>query len=364
MRRTAEILLVLLLNMLLLGLAAFAVEFKLAHDRRQEEAKWSQQVRPFYWSSFHTHDGIALGTRSGPLKLALHPFLGYANLPNQKTPHFSINALGYRGGNIQQDARPRKRIIVVGGSTAFGTGLQHDDETFAHRLEQLLQAEVINAAVVGHASGQELVYLVTELVDLQPDLVLTLDGWNDYDLQPLATQFGGSNGFGQIEAQLKTLQAVTDGSWLMRVSNLYWVLFPHLTQQLESLWGIVFRQEEPTSAVDLERASAVYAANITKMHRLSAAFHYQFLCVLQPDRDREPRYRTFRDTAKLPLQQAGVVVLDLNELDEPGIKAEWFMDPVHLDGAGNQAIAQVIANKVVADGLLRGRHQMLQGALE
>jgi hypothetical protein len=53
------------------------------------------------------------------------------------------------------------------------------------------------------------------------------------------------------------------------------------------------------------------------------------------------------------LQQAGIVALDLSELDEPGIKAEWYMDEVHLDAAGNQAIAQIIANKIVADGLLR-----------
>ena len=354
MRRSGKILLLLFVNMVILCLATVGLEFKLAHDRRQEETKWSKQVRPYYWSSFHTHDGIALGTRSGPLKLALHPFLGYSNLPNQKTPHFSINHLGYRGGDIRKDEKTKKRIIVVGGSTAFGTGLQHDDETFAHHLEHLLNAEVINAAVVGHASGQELVYLVTELVDLQPDLVITLNGWNDYDLHPLTSKFGGSNGFGQIEEQLKTLHSVTDGSFLTRVSNLYWILFPNLTKQLESLWVRFFRREEQQSEPDdLEVASAVYATNMTKMQRLSEAFHYKFLCVLQPDRDRQQQYRAFRETAKMHLQQAGIVALDLNELDEQGIKAEWYMDSVHLDGAGNQAIAQIIAHKIVADGLLR-----------
>jgi lysophospholipase L1-like esterase len=352
MRRSGNILLVLFVNMLILCLATFGLEFKLAHDRRQEEAKWSKQVRPYYWSSFHTHDGIALGTRAGPLKLALHPFLGYSNLPNQKTPHFSINNLGFRGGDIRKGEKTKKRIIVVGGSTAFGTGLQHDEETFAQHLAQLLNAEVINAAVVGHASGQELVYLVTELVDLQPDLVITLDGWNDYD-RHLTSKFGGSNGFDQIEAQLKTLQSVTDGSFLTRVSNLYWILLPNITTQLESLWVRFFRREEPTSEPDLGVASAVYATNMTKMQRLSEAFHYKFLCVLQPARDREQQFRAFREMAKMQLQRAGIVALDLNELEEQGIKAEWYMDPVHLDGAGNQAIAQIIAKKIVTDGLLR-----------
>jgi lysophospholipase L1-like esterase len=353
MRRSGKIPLLLFVNMVILGLATVGLELKLAHDRRQEETKRSKQVRPYYWSSFHTHDGIALGTRSGSLKLALHPFVTYANLPNQKTPHFSINNLGYRGGDIRKDEKTKKRIIVVGGSTAFGTGLQNDDETFAQHLEHLLNAEVINAAVVGHASGQELVYLLTALVDLQPDLVITLDGWNDYDLHPLTSKFGGSNGFGQIEQQLKTLQSVTDGSLLTRVSNLYWILFPNITKQLESLWIRFFRREEQTSESELGVASAVYATNITKMQRLSEAFNYKFLCVLQPDRDRTQQYRAFRETAKRHLQQAGIVTLDLNELDEQVIKAGWYMDPVHLDGAGNQAIAQIIAQKIAADGLLR-----------
>jgi hypothetical protein len=90
-----------------------------------------------------------------------------------------------------------------------------------------------------------------------------------------------------------------------------------------------------------------------KVHRISEAFHSTFLCVLQPDRDRHQRYRAFRETAKMHLQQAGIVALDLSELEEPGIKGEWYMDEMHLDAAGNQAIAQIIANKIVADGLLR-----------
>jgi hypothetical protein len=51
----------------------------------------------------------------------------------------------------------------------------------------------------------------------------------------------------------------------------------------------------------------------------------------------------------------------LNELDGPGIKAEWYMDEVHLDEAGNRAMAQIIANKIVAEGLLRYGMSVAQG---
>ena len=73
--------------------------------------------------------------------------------------------------------------------------------------------------------------------------------------------------------------------------------------------------------------------------------------MLQPDRDSQKRYRAFREMAKMHLQRAGIVALDLS--DEPGIEAGWYMDEMHLDAAGNQAIAQIIANEIVADGLLR-----------
>ena len=93
--------------MFVLCLATLGLEFKLAHDRRKAEAEWSRQVRPYYWPSLQTRDGISLGTRFGPLKLVLHPFVSYTNLPNQKTPHFSINNLGFRGRDIRKDEKTK-----------------------------------------------------------------------------------------------------------------------------------------------------------------------------------------------------------------------------------------------------------------
>jgi hypothetical protein len=39
--------------------------------------------------------------------------------------------------------------------------------------------EVINAGVGGFYSGQELTYIVTELVDYNPDIIIAFDGFND-----------------------------------------------------------------------------------------------------------------------------------------------------------------------------------------
>jgi hypothetical protein len=60
------------------------LESKLESDHAREWAEKSKQVQPYYWWQFLTHDDRDIGyEHKGPLKLALHPFAIYSNLPNQ-----------------------------------------------------------------------------------------------------------------------------------------------------------------------------------------------------------------------------------------------------------------------------------------
>ncbi|MCX5905393.1 MAG: hypothetical protein NTV89_18420, partial [Proteobacteria bacterium] len=86
----------------------------------------------------------------------------------------------FRGDEVLDVLDKRKRIIVVGGSAALGSGVASNDETFEAMMEELNpQYEVINAGVVGFLSGQELAYIVTELVDYHPQVIIAFNGWND-----------------------------------------------------------------------------------------------------------------------------------------------------------------------------------------
>ena len=74
--------------------------------------------------------------------------------------------------------------MVVVASAAFGTGVKGDGETLQAVLEQLNDSyEVINAGVPGFLSGQELTYVVTELADYEPDIIIAYNGFNDLDSQ-------------------------------------------------------------------------------------------------------------------------------------------------------------------------------------
>jgi lysophospholipase L1-like esterase len=84
---------------------------------------------------------------------------------------------------------PGTRIAVVGGSSAFGFGLD-DDETWPHRLELALgeqghDVEVANAANQGHNSFQTLVRTYLRVLPLGPDWVVFYESRNDAGSQPL-----------------------------------------------------------------------------------------------------------------------------------------------------------------------------------
>lgn len=92
------------------------------------------------------------------------------------------------------------RIIVMGGSALYGLGSGEpypwhrslrNDETVDYFLERLLNEEssrrglglrvrVVNAAVTAYQTFQHLVYLNSVLYAYQPDLVVFLDGHNDF----------------------------------------------------------------------------------------------------------------------------------------------------------------------------------------
>jgi len=343
--------LLLALSGLLISALAVELALEFAHERDWERKR--QSTKPFYSWSFNTSNGQSLGGSRGSLKLMVHPLVGYTNLPNQKTRQFSINSLGFRGDEISEKRPGSIRIVVVGGSTAFGTGLDDDSETFSSQLEEQLEGvESINAAVIGHRSGQELSYLVAELMDLEPDWVIALDGFTDFaavgDVR--WNPWIDVNGSQQIENQLLRLTLLIDRGPITRLTNLHRVIFPQIANRLGMLRlpGIHARAVEKFGVYELDTIAERYVSNIAKMAGVARAFGARFLCVLQPSEyamyinPTQDPYLAFRTSVKTEAKLRGVPLLDLNEHADR-IEANMFMDNVHLDARGNQVMAQIVA---------------------
>jgi lysophospholipase L1-like esterase len=104
---------------------------------------------------------------------------------------------GFRRTSDVQQEKPAGvyRIFLMGGSAAYGLSAPPpfpsveitNEQTIDAHLERQLQTlfpekkiEVINAAVTGYWTHQHLIYLHETLLDYHPDLIIFLDGINDY----------------------------------------------------------------------------------------------------------------------------------------------------------------------------------------
>jgi lysophospholipase L1-like esterase len=118
---------------------------------------------------------------------APHPYLSYYPRPGFRRELLSHNSLGYRGPEIEPDKPDGVyRIVALGGSTTYTTGIQDNNLTYTALLQKVLgetygheRVEVINAGAGGYSSWESLANLQFRVLALDPDLVLVYHGVND-----------------------------------------------------------------------------------------------------------------------------------------------------------------------------------------
>ena len=343
--------------------------------------------------TFCTHTGAKITEGSG-LKLATAPFTIYKNFPNQKLNNCSINSLGFRGGEISTDRNQRKRIIVVGGSCAFGHYLKNDNETLAALLEKQNNSyEVINAAVNGFLSGQELTYIVTELVDYDPDVIIAFDGWNDlffswyYYLWYGRPREKGELGFNCnvfmniIESPLVANYQTQTGVFysFRRFFNTLMHKSYIMSWMQNKLMAIIKKPSINQSVEPAQRNNYLneiidtYTCNIKKMHLFCNSLGIKLIIAFQPElgskanlsaderailstgsftagwginnysKEFPSLYRQFIERSKTILRNNGIDYIDINM--EPKFNNSSntvFSDVVHTNKNGNEIIAQIL----------------------
>jgi lysophospholipase L1-like esterase len=139
--------------------------------------------------------------RIEPVDSPYHPYLGYVHAPNFT---FNITKRGIsRKMSIKTDNNgysitpffsykdPDIIIIVTGGSTIFGVGSSDNSTTVPSIIERIinqrlnLRAEVVNMAMRGAKSFQEMLLVHRYLAENRADLVLAISGRNDVGRGPL-----------------------------------------------------------------------------------------------------------------------------------------------------------------------------------
>jgi lysophospholipase L1-like esterase len=261
------------------------------------------------------------------------PYEHWVMRPNLRRRFFSTNSLGLRGPETPR-AKPagRFRIVVLGGSTAWGYGVSADGRTVPAQVEARLRElrpgttlEVLNAAQAGFVSGQELIHFHQAIATLEPDLVLLFDGYNDVvaDLGNPVPGWPQNAPHLQMRYEdfLRSGRFGADLLLFLRTSRAFDLAFSRLAPR---------RPGTPAPSVPIEETARSYVRNAAAIARLAAP--RPVWVALQP----------VLATTEKPLAPAEEGILRDRERQTPGyttrVRATYQAMRKALDGAALPSI--------------------------
>jgi lysophospholipase L1-like esterase len=196
--------------------------------------------------------------------------------------------------------------------------------------------QVFNAGVPGYNSHQGLLYLQTELLALKPNLVSIEYAWNDHT--------DSQCGVPDREMRMPSGAMLALQSGLAK-SNLYQLLRTAIADPIKP---------NGTSRVPLPQ----YLENMTKMVQLVRGQGGQTVFVAPVYLATSPylsdRHLPYLNATRELAEQLNVEYVDLTErfAQAPDLFLDPERDPVHVNAAGSDLLAEAVAGRLVEKGLL------------
>lgn len=295
---------------------------------------------------------------------------GTAGFHNDEGVEYHVNEWGGRGPPLAPRESGRRRIICLGGSTTFGTGIK-ESETWPAQLATLApEWSVMNAGVSGYTSQHVLAFAQGSLLDLEPDLLILYVGRNDLH----ANESFHRESFRSDYAHMHGVRIEPEGlhKWLLRHS---WVVLTvaRWRRGITSGMGRVMRRRGPPVTTIGPKGLVAFRRNIDDLLTLAARRGVLVLLLSEapgylpvelPDGRRNPHldhlardapgvapevYTTGLELYADELRATRAPFLDLTRgfPRDPSL----FVDSIHLSGKGCAEIARRILP--VVRGLLR-----------
>lgn len=298
--------------------------------------------------------------RKGRFQLSHNPKIGYEPVPlvySGRDLSFydylgASNHLGYRDRDHAVAKPPGVyRIVVLGDSIAAGLHVERNEDVFPPILERLLErrgrrAEVINLAVSGYNTQQEVETLREKGLQYHPDLVLvayTMSSREHVDGDILKTLL-------EAERRQGGVSSARVDSWLVR-SALYRFLRFRVLRVMASRQAAP--PPDPQHYLDLVSADTV-APYFGVLRELADQHHFQVLIAVFPRFVRTFKYYPFgrqhqfvADLAKrngFALVDLLVPFSDCRKAAAEPISSDNF----HPSPYGHRCAAEAIANAVLA----------------
>ena len=308
--------------------------------------------------------------------------IGQAYLLYIPAPGFSRGGIlqhnehGYRGPAVPLRRTPAKlRILFLGGSTTYGTGVGDPEKTYPAQLGQILEqqslegmsgVEVINGGLIWGTTAEIMTHYLFKYRYYRPDIVVVHTGAND--AQATAQGANYHPDYSHWRQQLPELRMLPPKvRWLMR-SRTFALLAIRLfyADVVSGALFVRFDDSPPPAAwytntqTDPERTGQIpeedlaFKQNLTTIIREIKADGAEVLLVptrLNPD-PHAPGY-----WAEVPieaarneriLKQLGLEFeVDVAPFPAAVISPENWIDSVHLDEKGNREKAHHVAENLV-----------------
>jgi lysophospholipase L1-like esterase len=403
-----------LFTRLVVGVAGKSVELEAYQGAGESPTAYTLK---FLGKTKRPYDGLS---DRGGLAVQRQAGVGYSLVGNQESKFWRINEQGFRDDNPVPLEKPKNeiRIFLVGGTTAFGQGNANNQATLASKLEARLNARVvqqkrtpekyrpqvlpfykpevekalnlplplkdakyrvINAAVPGYSSGNEVAQVALQLLPYKPDAIVALNGYTDLmlpsdqqqrDIPQIENFLDNAPGHFWTHLTQQFNYAVTN-TYLYKATQA-WILKPQPSVSKTTLVATEstapLAEQLPVDAAELERRTTRYRDRLTQMATLTKGAKIPLVIGLQPEitgrsqaklsspekallKELGPKYKERVETGYGKLAQVSqqlqeafpknVKTLNFYKLDEDFSKG-GFTDAIHLSEEANTVLAERI----------------------
>ncbi len=167
---------VLLASILIIIIIPFSIELLVRVHFRMSNGEWPVTMNSAIEEAMKSSKSLYI--EHGILPFVLNPGISTRYMDTS----LHINSCGFRGNELAPSSS--LRVLVVGGSTTFDTGVTDDEATWCMQLQKALQSaypglEVINAGLPVYCLWGNYVKYILYDHHVRPDIVLVFQGIND-----------------------------------------------------------------------------------------------------------------------------------------------------------------------------------------
>ena len=224
--------------------------------------------------------------------------IGYRffNSEDEEISGVQCNSLGFRCPEFKEKQANVIRVVLMGGSAAWGSGATNNDNTISGHLEQILNEkygktsfkfECINLAQINNYISQDLLNANLFFSKLKPDYVVSFAGWNEIAACYLLDQKKLESFGTYFMEEVGELGPVSLASYRKELIKKFYLKYLVDNSKIISFFlkksekkNYFFDEKKFIKEIDL--SSKIFIEHMRKFYLMSKGYNFNYIQFLQP----------------------------------------------------------------------------------